>query len=331
MRPRWFRPPYGVLSAGTLRGRGRGSGSPRCSGRRGAGTGSGRPGASGVAAARRPGLRPGGTLLLHDSDCTSTPGSWRATAAALPLLAAELDRRGLPSAAARAPPGADDRRPARPAVSALFATSPSVRSTARPPRRRWRPAAAAPPALPPSGAHPRLVAGQRAAAPGSCCTGWRSAPARSPSSSRCSPAGWCRPRPRCVVRPRHPDRPLPRRRQWTRRGAASRAGAVPASAARPRRRVGHGDRPRCCSPAGCVRASWASACWRGAHDRMRGTAPWRWAAAGIGFGLTGVLLKEVVGRPPTSWAAVWPLVRLLVAVVARPRSSPPSRPTRPAR
>jgi hypothetical protein len=34
-------------------------------------------------------------VLLHDSDCTSTPGSWRATAAALPLLAAELDRRAL--------------------------------------------------------------------------------------------------------------------------------------------------------------------------------------------------------------------------------------------
>ena len=34
-------------------------------------------------------------MLLHDSDCTSSPGSWRATAAALPLLAEELDRRAL--------------------------------------------------------------------------------------------------------------------------------------------------------------------------------------------------------------------------------------------
>jgi hypothetical protein len=41
------------------------------------------------------GLRSGATLLLHDSDCTSTPGSWVATAAALPLLAAELERRAL--------------------------------------------------------------------------------------------------------------------------------------------------------------------------------------------------------------------------------------------
>jgi peptidoglycan/xylan/chitin deacetylase (PgdA/CDA1 family) len=40
-------------------------------------------------------LGPGATVLLHDSDCTSTPGSWRATAAALPLLAEELDRRDL--------------------------------------------------------------------------------------------------------------------------------------------------------------------------------------------------------------------------------------------
>jgi peptidoglycan-N-acetylglucosamine deacetylase len=40
-------------------------------------------------------LGPGATLLLHDSDCTSTPGSWRATAASLPLLAEELARRRL--------------------------------------------------------------------------------------------------------------------------------------------------------------------------------------------------------------------------------------------
>ena len=32
-------------------------------------------------------LAPGGTVLLHDTDRTSAPGSWRATLAALPLLA----------------------------------------------------------------------------------------------------------------------------------------------------------------------------------------------------------------------------------------------------
>ena len=29
----------------------------------------------------------GGTVLLHDSDCTSAPGSWRCALEALPLLA----------------------------------------------------------------------------------------------------------------------------------------------------------------------------------------------------------------------------------------------------
>jgi hypothetical protein len=34
-------------------------------------------------------------VLLHDSDCTSSPESWHATLGALPLLADELDARGL--------------------------------------------------------------------------------------------------------------------------------------------------------------------------------------------------------------------------------------------
>ena len=88
-QPRWWRPPYGVLSGPAL------------------------------VAAHRLGLRPvlwsawgrdwradatadsivrdllsrpagGGTLLLHDSDVTSAPGSWRTTVAALPLLAERL-------------------------------------------------------------------------------------------------------------------------------------------------------------------------------------------------------------------------------------------------
>jgi peptidoglycan/xylan/chitin deacetylase (PgdA/CDA1 family) len=92
--PSWWRPPYGVLSGPALM------------------------------SARRLGLRPvlwsswgrdwrrvatprgvvrdltsgrldGGTVLLHDSDLMSAPGSWRTTVAALPLLAEELGRRGL--------------------------------------------------------------------------------------------------------------------------------------------------------------------------------------------------------------------------------------------
>ena len=38
---------------------------------------------------------PGATVLLYDSDITSTPGSWRATLESLPLLAADWQARGL--------------------------------------------------------------------------------------------------------------------------------------------------------------------------------------------------------------------------------------------
>ena len=37
----------------------------------------------------------GGTVLLHDSDCTSYPGSWRSALGALPRLADELGSRNL--------------------------------------------------------------------------------------------------------------------------------------------------------------------------------------------------------------------------------------------
>jgi peptidoglycan/xylan/chitin deacetylase (PgdA/CDA1 family) len=91
--PRWFRPPYGVLTGPALR------------------------------AAKRlglttvlwtawgedwaPGMTPesvhrtvladlsgGGTVLLHDSDVTATPGSWRATLGAVPLVVASAFERG---------------------------------------------------------------------------------------------------------------------------------------------------------------------------------------------------------------------------------------------
>ena len=90
----WFRPPYGAVSL------------------------------SSVVAARRVGLRmvlwtswgldwrsdatgttvagnvertfvPGATVLLHDSDVTSTPQSWKATIESLPVLAERWRRRGL--------------------------------------------------------------------------------------------------------------------------------------------------------------------------------------------------------------------------------------------
>jgi peptidoglycan/xylan/chitin deacetylase (PgdA/CDA1 family) len=92
-RPTWFRPPYGVLSTGSLRAARALDLTPvlwTTWGRDWEGI----P-ASQVLAHLVSGLDDSGTVLLHDSDCTSSPRSWVSTVAVLPLLAAELDRRGL--------------------------------------------------------------------------------------------------------------------------------------------------------------------------------------------------------------------------------------------
>jgi peptidoglycan/xylan/chitin deacetylase (PgdA/CDA1 family) len=91
--PRFFRPPYGVVTTGTLRAARRAGLQPvlwTCWGKDWQ-----RSTPDRVVRKMQRTLGPGATVLLHDSDCTSTPGSWRATAAALPLLAEELDRRDL--------------------------------------------------------------------------------------------------------------------------------------------------------------------------------------------------------------------------------------------
>jgi peptidoglycan-N-acetylglucosamine deacetylase len=90
---RW-RPPYGVLSAGSLRAAAELGLTPVLW------TAWGRDwerGASGESVRARVARRlgPGGTVLLHDSDCTSSPGSWRATLAALPGIVDDVRTKGL--------------------------------------------------------------------------------------------------------------------------------------------------------------------------------------------------------------------------------------------
>ena len=92
-QPRWFRPPYGVLSAGTLWAARDLGLDPVLWSAWGCDWRGGAPERILTHITRS--LDDGGTVLLHDSDCTSRPGSWRSTAAALPLLADELARRGL--------------------------------------------------------------------------------------------------------------------------------------------------------------------------------------------------------------------------------------------
>jgi peptidoglycan/xylan/chitin deacetylase (PgdA/CDA1 family) len=92
-RPRWYRAPYGHVSAGTLWAAASLGLEPIVWTAWGFDWRGG-PEAEVLRHVVR-GLDDGGTVLLHDSDCTSAPGSWRTTVAALPLLAAEFDRRGL--------------------------------------------------------------------------------------------------------------------------------------------------------------------------------------------------------------------------------------------
>jgi peptidoglycan/xylan/chitin deacetylase (PgdA/CDA1 family) len=93
-RPRLFRPPYGVLSGAALLAARRLGLTPVLWGAWGR---EWRPGATpdSVYASLSGRLRGGVTVLLHDSDCTSPPGSWSAALGALPRLLDECSRRGL--------------------------------------------------------------------------------------------------------------------------------------------------------------------------------------------------------------------------------------------
>jgi peptidoglycan/xylan/chitin deacetylase (PgdA/CDA1 family) len=91
--PRWFRPPYGVLSSASLWAAAELGLTPVLWTAWGKDWRAG-PAVHIVATVMRD-LRDGGTVLLHDSDCTSRPGSWRSTVAALPLLATRLRAQDL--------------------------------------------------------------------------------------------------------------------------------------------------------------------------------------------------------------------------------------------
>jgi peptidoglycan/xylan/chitin deacetylase (PgdA/CDA1 family) len=93
-RPRWFRPPYGVLSAGSCLATARLGLRPLLWSAWGRDWEARATPDSVLSHLRRGGLRPGATLLLHDSDCTSAPGAWRSALAALPAIVQECRTAG---------------------------------------------------------------------------------------------------------------------------------------------------------------------------------------------------------------------------------------------
>ena len=92
--PVWFRPPYGALAGSSLiaaRRTGLRTVLWTCWGRDWEAAITPTAIAANVERARRPGA----TVLLHDSDVTSAPGSWRRSLGALPLLAERWQADGL--------------------------------------------------------------------------------------------------------------------------------------------------------------------------------------------------------------------------------------------
>jgi peptidoglycan-N-acetylglucosamine deacetylase len=94
VEPAWYRPPYGVFSAEAL------IAARRCGLRPVLWTAWGRDwtataSPASVLAELSPGLRGGATLLLHDSDHSSAPSSWRSALGALPEVVARCRGRGL--------------------------------------------------------------------------------------------------------------------------------------------------------------------------------------------------------------------------------------------
>jgi peptidoglycan-N-acetylglucosamine deacetylase len=93
-QPRFYRPPYGVLSAGALAAARAQQLSPvlwTCWGREWAAGAT----AGSVYATLAEDLTPGATVLLHDSDCTSPAGACAAALGALPRLLEDCAERGL--------------------------------------------------------------------------------------------------------------------------------------------------------------------------------------------------------------------------------------------
>jgi peptidoglycan-N-acetylglucosamine deacetylase len=92
--PVFFRPPYGVLSAAALHT------ARRLQLRPVLWTAWGKDWSSratprSVLDTVRADLAGGGTVLLHDSDCTSAPGAWRSALGAVPAVLEHCGRRGL--------------------------------------------------------------------------------------------------------------------------------------------------------------------------------------------------------------------------------------------
>ncbi|MGZ4602822.1 MAG: DMT family transporter [Kineosporiaceae bacterium] len=116
-----------------------------------------------------------------------------------------------------------------------------------------------------------------------------------------------------LVDRRHPDRPLPGPREWLSAVVVALGVFTFLVSAAPHGGHRLGSTPVLLSAAGAAFAALAAAFTGSRRPAAAHRALALGLAAGLGFGVTGVLLKEVVHRPPTSWSAIWTLL-LMVAI-----------------
>lgn len=115
-----------------------------------------------------------------------------------------------------------------------------------------------------------------------------------------------------LVDRRHPGRPLPSRRQWIAAGVVVVGLTVFLVSAHPRQGAVAGRAlVLLLAGAAALLAALGAAWWRRLPGRPH-KALALGVAAGCGFGITGVLLKQVVRHPPTDWHAIWPLLLMIL-------------------
>ncbi|MCU1607407.1 MAG: hypothetical protein JWP46_3872 [Modestobacter sp.] len=115
-----------------------------------------------------------------------------------------------------------------------------------------------------------------------------------------------------LVDRRHPDRPRPDRIEWAAAAGVAAGLAIFLAAARPTAgdRLAHPLPMLVCVVAALVIA--AGAGLTGATRTARHRPLWLATAAGLGFGVTGLLLKDLMGQPVARWPSSWSLLAFLV-------------------
>lgn len=115
-----------------------------------------------------------------------------------------------------------------------------------------------------------------------------------------------------VVDRRHPDRPLPSRAQWASAAVVVLGLVLFLRSAHPRHGRGTGQADVLLTGGLAVLVLGVAALAWNRHHHRKHRALALGIAAGCGFGMTGVLLKQVVHAAPTSWSTIWPLLLLVL-------------------